>query len=475
MKKIIFQLLLACTVAFSSCTKSFVDGYDISPNNPSKVQLSNLLTATEVSVIGNVTGELARTSSIFMQSQAGISNQSSTNIAVYKLGEGDNVNEYWSIYTDWMETATNLSSQAGDKSPYYNGIGLVLHAWAGAFTTDIWGDVPFSKAIKGLDNLNPEFDSQENIYKQAQNELSEAIKLFSKSADLNESTPGEDDVFYSGDIAAWTKLAWALKARYFNRVSLRYSYAADSALVCISKSFTSKDDNLYAKFGTIPSNVNQWYGMYLQRQGYMAMGEYFIERMKANEDPRLPLYANLDASSGYSGSPADTRNINLEASPIGPYFVGPMDAEGAPTVGNLPVAMVTYEELLFISAEAKFKKNDFAGAATDFNEAVKTSVLVVTGKDAPASFVTAQASKDASTITLETIIAGKYDALFTQVEVWSDWRRTGFPVLVPNQDPKADSKGIPLRFPTIIDERLYNTNAKAVQDNYAKLWFFSNN
>jgi hypothetical protein len=471
MKQIIFLLALAGILAFSGCTKSYVDGFDKSPNDPSSVQLSNLVTATQVSVIGNVTGELARTSSIFMQSQAGISNQSATDIAVYKLGEGDNVNDYWSVYTDWMETANNIIIQAGDENPYYKGIGLVLHAWGGAYTSDIWGNVPFSKALKALDNLNPEFDSQESIYNQAQSELSQAIQLFSKSEDSNKLLPGADDIYYNGDVGAWTKLAWALKARYFNRVSLRYSYSADSVLACISHSFTSTDDNLYAKFGTIPSNVNQWYGMYLQRQGYMAMGEFFVNRLKLNNDPRLPFYANVDPTSGYSGSPADTRAINLDASPIGPFFVGLMDVDGAPTVSDMPLEMVSYEELLFLSAEAKLRANNPAGAAADFNEAVITSVSIVTGSNADAAFVTAQASKDAGNIDLKTIIEGKYDAMFTQVEVWTDWRRTGFPNLVANQDPKADSKGIPLRFPTIIDERLYNSNAQAVQDNYEKLWF----
>jgi hypothetical protein len=212
--------------------------------------------------------------------------------------------------------------------------------------------------------------------------------------------------------------------------------------------------------------------MYLQRQGYMAMGEYFVDRMKNNNDPRLSLYANVDASDGYTGSPADTRNINLEASPIGPYFIGLINTtDGSPTVQDLPVEMVSYEELLFLSAEAKLRTNNLAGAAADFNEGVKTSVKLVTGSDADAIFIAAQGSKDASNIDLKTIMEAKYDALFTQVEVWNDWRRTGFPNLVANADPKANSKGIPLRFPTIIDERLYNTNAQPVQDNYAKLWF----
>jgi hypothetical protein len=72
---------------------------------------------------------------------------------------------------------------------------------------------------------------------------------------------------------------------------------------------------------------------------------------------------------------------------------------------------------------------------------------------------------------LETIMLGKYDALFSQVEVWSDWRRTNFPTLVANQSPIANDGGIPYRLPTPLDERTTNANYQGVLDLYQKPWF----
>jgi len=452
------------------CTENYIDGYDVSPNDPSVVLESNLLTAAQVSVIGNVTGELARTTSIWMQNQAGISNQSAQEIAVYQLAEGDNTNDWGSIYTDWMETANNLVSQAGDVNPYYKGMGYVLQAWAGAYAADFWGDVPFTEALNGLDNLYPAYDTQEEVYGAAQAQLSYAIKLFSMAEEDNKALPSSDDLFYSGDVSQWTKLAWALKARYHNRTSLHHTYSADSVLICAANSFTSTDDNLLAKFGTNANNANQWAAMYQQRKGYMSMGEYFIEKMKTNSDPRLPFYASVDINGEYTGSPVDTRNINLDASPIGPYFVGDYNSDGIPTSIDLPVPMVTFEEIKFLEAEA-YLVSDKAKAAESYNAGVKASVKYITKADAPAGFVTSNASETSATIDLETIIGGKYDALFTSPEAWNDWRRVGYPVLVANPDPAADSKGIPQRFPTCIDERLYNTSAVVVTDNYQKVWF----
>ncbi len=466
-RKIILIIgIFGAFLLFNRCTESYIEGYDISPNSPVEVLESNLLSAAEVALFGNVTGELARLSSIFVQSQAGISNQSLNEQATYQIFEGDNVNDWGSIYDDWMETSQNLIDQAGDVNPYYKGMGLILKAWAGAFASDIWGDVPFSEALKGIDNLNPAFDSQQSIYASVQTMLSDGITSLSVAESANQSLPGSDDYIFGGDVSKWIKMAWVLKARYANRISKKSASSADDVLTYLTNAnLTGIEDNAYAQFGANANNANQWYAFYQTRAGYMGMGEFFINMLVANNDPRLPYYSSdkdVDGTTvGYVGSPADTRNFNLNASEIGPLF----------NASAQPVPMVTYEEAKFLEAEAQLRKNHPDLAAIAYNEGVLASVLAVTGADAPTAFVTSQASKTDADINLETIILGKYDALFTQVEVWSDWRRTGFPTLVANPDPLANNGGIPYRLPTPLDERTANANYQGVLNMYQKPYF----
>jgi len=56
----------------------------------------------------------------------------------------------------------------------------------------------------------------------------------------------------------------------------------------------------------------------------------------------------------------------------------------------------------------------------------------------------------AVTITLEKIMDQKYLSSFLQLETWSDWRRTGFPVLV--KPAGAVTTEIPRRSPYPDDE-----------------------
>ena len=75
----------------------------------------------------------------------------------------------------------------------------------------------------------------------------------------------------------------------------------------------------------------------------------------------------------------------------------------------------------------------------------------------------------AATITLEKIMTQKYIAMFTQPEVYSDWRRTNIPMLTPNAG--ASIAEIPRRLPTAQNERLYNSKAQVVTDLTQRVWW----
>jgi hypothetical protein len=78
---------------------------------------------------------------------------------------------------------------------------------------------------------------------------------------------------------------------------------------------------------------------------------------------------------------------------------------------------------------------------------------------------------------LNVLISQKYLALFTQPEVWVDYRRTGFPVLTPAIGGATGFNpggGIPRRLPYPISEITYNAgNVPANVQSYEspRLWW----
>ncbi len=93
---------------------------------------------------------------------------------------------------------------------------------------------------------------------------------------------------------------------------------------------------------------------------------------------------------------------------------------------------MTATEVKFIEAEARALTND-AGTEDAYNQTIDLSFeqLGIPG----ATTYRAQTSVAFSTArssAVEKIINQKYLALYLQAEVYTDWRRTGFPTLTSN-------------------------------------------
>ncbi|MDR6369562.1 hypothetical protein J2795_000201 [Chryseobacterium bernardetii] len=452
MKKIIYIPIIIAGLFLNSCQHE-LDTFNDNPNNPTQVTSpKTLFTGTEVGTINNSTGNLTRQISLLTQHTNGNLFQS-LDYTNYFLTELDNETDWSNIY----KTGVNLHqiiTQFGDKYPYYSGMAKILLTLNIGYATDTWGDVPFSEAFQGVDNFSPKFDTQQNVIAQIQSYLDSAIVDLSKPSSANLGLPAGDDIFYAGNIDKWKKLAYAIKARYALRLTQREgsTVAAEKALNYLKNSFSSKDDNLVANFDG-GNNQNLWFAFDNQRSGYMSMGKYFIDLLKNSSDPRLPYYAALDASGGYSGSaPEDS---NTDASPFGSYFAGS---------ASTPNIIFSYSEIKFIEAEAQFRLGNTGAAQTALKAAVSASLLDVTGVDNQAFATTASAS-----VTLQNIITQKYSSLFTTMEPYNDWRRTGFPILAPNQN--SQSKKIPLRLITPKAERTLNNNATVVSDVSIPVWW----
>jgi hypothetical protein len=471
MKKSLLVFLGLATIAFTGCQKWLDDVAD-SPNTPIESSPAFLLTVAEISTFSTYSGQLARQASILTQQSAGTDFQM-IDIARYDIKEGTNVNEWNQIYTDGLiNPYTMINDPAySEGNPYYVGIAKVIMAMNLGIATDHWGDIPYSEALQGIAGegeepvLEPSSDSQQDIYTSIQTLLDEAIAEFAKPATDNASVPGGDDLIFGGDVAAWTTAAYMLKARYHNHLSQRdASGSASAALAALNNAgLSGTSDDMNAVFGVNGNENNQWYAFTQNRGGYIQMGEFLMDMLEITSDtnmvdPRQSFIASMDANGGYSGTPVGS--VDQTTSTIGAYF-------GSST-SNAP--LITYVECKFIEAEAELRAGNAGAAATAHNEAVTASVEQITGATIDSTFAAMYASEDGSSITLETIMNQKYIAMFSQAEVWTDWRRTGFPTLSPNT-VDAVVNGIPLRLPTPRDERVTNSVITVNQNILDPVWW----
>lgn len=458
MKKYIKSLILtALSVGMLSSCQSELDHFNENPNDPMSSNPSLLLAAMQVSTFSTHTAGLIRTSNIFDQHLAGTSIGQLGDIQRYFVSEQDVNNEWNTLYGTTLMNGYILNRDFAAEYPYYNGISQVLTAINLGYATDLWGDVPYDEAFKAdQGNRTPKYNTQEEIYQRLQMILDNAIVNLEKPASANLSVPSKDDYIFNGDTEKWIQIAYVLKARYALRLTQVDTQAAQKALNYISESgISSNSDDANTFFPGTSNGLNQWYAFDNSRANYLKTGAYFVSSLKDNNDPRLSFAIAKDKNGNYTGNAADDLDTT-SSSYIGSAFASETS----------PIGIVTYAEAKFIEAEAKFRLGQDAKPA--LQEAVAASVLKVTGSTAKTEFLSAVTT----TVNLETIIQQKYLALFLTMEPYNDYRRTGFPVLVPNQS--SQTKIIPVRLPTPSDERQYNPNATVVSNVTTNVWWDKN-
>ena len=458
MKKYIKTILFTVfSISFLAGCQTELDDFNNNPNNPSNSNPSLLLAAMELSTFQTHSSGLMRNAGIFTQHLQGTNVGQLGAISYYVVNEGEINNEWNLIYGTTLMNGHILNRDFANDYPYYNGIGQILTALNLGYVTDMWGDVPYDNAFLAADGSKaPKYNTQEEIYQRLQTILDQAIINLKKPKNSNEEVPGDDDYIFKGQTGKWIKVAYVLKARYALRLSEVDTNAAQKALDYINLAgMLSIADDAETYFLGETNSFNQWYAFNKQRKNYLKMGKYFVNDLITNNDPRLSFMVGKDDNGEYSGNAANDDDT-VETSYIGPKFANP----------DSQIGIITYAEAKFIEAEAKFRLGQDAKPA--LQAAVTASVLKITGNAITSDFLETSTSK----VDLETIMQQKYIALFLTMEPYNDYRRTGFPALIPNQN--SDTKLIPLRLPTPSDERQYNPNATVVSNVTTNVWWDKN-
>ncbi len=438
MKKIIIALLAVILLINAGC-KKFIDVND-DPNNPTNVQESLILAPVELAISHSLYGGYAAVLSLHYTQSVAL-NQTLPNDGTYFLVNGQMDGEWSNLYTTCLINLKNLNEKAKKNDNYnYTAIAKILTAFSLGTGTDLWGDIPYSQALGGASMFTPVYDKQEDIYKSIQNLLDDGIADIAKKS---VKIPGSDDYFYGGDMEKWNKLAYTLKARYYIHLSKAPGHTAaaqaDLALAALANGMTSNDDDLKFVYTGAAGNENPWY-LTFSPGSTLVLSSYIVDSLKSRNDPRLIALVSAAASPDPTFGPYHGREI-------GTQDIGSLESYSIPgTLYSNAGAfnyIVNYSEALAIKAEASLIKSGHATAEPIYQEMIK-SHMEKTGMNTSAvnTYLAARGTLSA-TNALQRIIEEKVTADFLSVENFTDWRRTGFPVLKPV--PNALLPNIPRR------------------------------
>src|SRR5918992_3223774 len=342
------------------------------------------------------------------------------------------------------------ASATQDNEIVYRGIAKVWEALTIGTTTSLWGDIPYSQA--GPQNPTPVFDDQMAIYDALQVLLDGAIADL--AGGIVQTGVGANDLVYGGDPALWLEAAHTLKARlYMHTAEVRGIPAYQAALAAAALGISSPANNFTTFHSQTGGEQNGWWQFdALSSFGAdIVAGKFLVDLMVARPDPRLPEYfADADPATPeaeYIGA--------AQSDPVTPDAISRLQGTRSDPAFRQP--LITWEENQLIQAEANFVLNG-AGAAQPFVDAVRTNLGL------PSVPVT----------SLATIMEEKYIALFQNIEVFNDYKRTCYPPITPV--PHAVFNGVvPGRLLYAQSETNVNPNAPSVSQQLGTNGFRNDN
>jgi len=431
MRKSKYILLIFLTaVAAASCKKSFYSDANNNPNAPSSSSIiPGVMLSTVEGTLGYTQGgDISRFTSLITQQTKGISRQAQGYYG-YTFTSVDFDSPWGNMYTSVLEnnkTLIQLADAKGDNA--YSGIGRILLAYALQVAVDMWGPVPYSQAFQGANQLQASYDSDKALYDTISTLITTGIGQLN-DADPGVLVPGVEDVIYGGDVSKWIMFAHAIQARLYIHQSKGTAAMATNALTEIAASFTSNADNAQYIFGSTETSSNPWYQFNQQRTDISFATSPLGEMLSTAGDPRFPILI-------------DEANDNL-------LYYGNI---------NSPVEFITYDELLFMKAEATIRSGgSVAEAQTFFQDAIHANMekLGVAAADITTYIAANGTLAGTADEALAKIGAEEYIALYLNPEAFTTWRRIGSPAITP-----IAGANVPRRF--LYPQTEYSYNGKNV-------------
>lgn len=426
---------ITCLIILIGIFSCEISDTNIDPTRPSDATLDLMLPELITQTSYNQTTNPARAIGIVLQQFEGLDAQ--------QLQYNDYIintqafNNYWrfGLYAGSGRTANLIIDKANDEgATHYAGIAKLMMANSLFEASSMFGDIPYSEAFQGSDNLQPAFDTQESLIAEVFALIDDAMLDF--QSDAGSLAPGGDDLLFGGNIDSWIAYGNALRARVFMQSTEVDQGAAQKALDALQNAFQSSASQAEFVWDNSLQAGNPYAKFENDRAGTLNKFNSKFEDFLGEEDPRVAAY-----SSG-------NRWFAL----------------------NSTIPLISYAELKFIEAEALYRTGASSSDVQAALEAAITESLVMNNIDVENAADFINSSSDITDLSgeqiLEKIINEAYKAYYCVAfnQAWNNFRRTGYPQLTPIEggvNGNNPSGVVPLRW--LYADSEFTTNSANVQ------------
>jgi hypothetical protein len=193
----------------------------------------------------------------------------------YAYTTSDNTGLWTGAFSAINQLNTVIRKTEGlDEYKYYNAMARVMKGYIYTRLVDQYGDVPYSEASKGLENLTPKYDNYGDVYQGVYADLNEAIAILNTAAVTNVTrtvTAGQDP-FGGGSggagtpgLVKWKQFAQTIKLKMLVRAQKVASLTswvntAKSSLPTVESDFLTTDAIVQPGFNATTASQmnNRW-------------------------------------------------------------------------------------------------------------------------------------------------------------------------------------------------------------------------
>ncbi|MFD0795209.1 SusD/RagB family nutrient-binding outer membrane lipoprotein [Mucilaginibacter litoreus] len=470
-KRYIYTLAAALVWVGAGCNK-YKDFGNVNqnPGATTKPITAALLTNAELSIVGlSTTGTPAISGGQYAQY---FSETQYSGTSLYNLPQNDFTGYYSGVLYD-LQNIININ-----ESKATSAVAKIIQQYVYWVLTDSWGDLPYSEALKGLDAIQPKYDTQEDIYKGIINTLTSA------QAELDGSSLA-GDIFYNGDVASWKRAANSIKLLAAVQLSKRYPDASGFAATAAKEAIAAKviEDNSQNLQVNYPggSFKSPWYNLYDGRKDF-GESKTMTDLLKSYNDGRIATYGGAGEAIGNTAS-SDigvtyglARNNVLAFIEANPTWARVLRGDFRTQASTATI--ITAGEVYLARAEAAYlgwtneavNTNYEAGITASYRQwGLNVSSSYLSGSNVALS-TSGKSASDYAKISIQRWIASYPDGH----QAWNIWRKTateanpkGYPALDPAPDAVNSSKKIVSRF--VYPTAEYSTNEAHVKEAAARL------
>lgn len=443
-----------------------------------------------------------------------------------------NSDSFWTRrYARIMNLSSIIQKAIEEKNAGYQGIASTLTVINYRELVDMFGNVPYTEATLGNENLAPKYDKGADVYAGLLKDIDVAINKLDEAINdpiYNIGTLKKADIICKGNLKQWKRYAYSIKLSLLMRISNVQDVSAQVAPLvdkCMEINEVIKGNPGYYKAEDKMNHVYEYWGWsYLDEEvsyhKQVVPTSLMVDALRDNNDPRLRVYIDPRKSLAEDkNGRTDYKKHGLDKE----YYIGvpygqllPAEGDCASKIGLGILAKSSskidgpLEDVYIMSgalvgfyfAEAALRgmigggdtqaKAYYEQAVTSamkmYERALKDNGYSMAGVKAPITGTAEEAAEeflsqnnkavnwDLMTTTEEKMCAiqtQKWISLFMidPLEAWSEQRRTDYPALNASHSLAKGSKLI-IRLPYPNNEKNLNPNNFVDIDIFDSLIFW---